>query len=92
MLQCISPVDASIYVERPYAADDEIAQALARSVQAGRAWRTVALEERAAACTAFVDAFIAQADETATELAWQMGRPIRYGKGEVGGFEEPPIV
>ena len=26
--------------------------------------------------------------EIAEELAWQMGRPIRYGQGELRGVEE----
>ncbi len=88
MLHCISPIDGSVYVERPYATDADIATTLKRSVNAGQTWRTLALEERAALCAALVDAFIAKADVHATELAWQMGRPIRYGKGEVAGFED----
>ena len=31
---------------------------------------------------------LAMGDEIAPELAWQMGRPVRYGAGELGGFEE----
>jgi acyl-CoA reductase-like NAD-dependent aldehyde dehydrogenase len=27
-------------------------------------------------------------DEIVPELAWQMGRPVRFGAGELGGFEE----
>ncbi len=88
MLQCVSPVDGSVYVERPYATDEAVAKALQRSVEAGRGWRALSIDERATVCTAMVDAFIAKADVHALELAWQMGRPIRYGKGEVGGFEE----
>ena len=30
---------------------------------------------------------LAMADEIVPELAWQMGRPGRYGRGELGGFE-----
>ena len=36
---------------------------------------------------AFLDALFAMNDDIATELAWQMGRPVRYG-GEKGGAEE----
>jgi acyl-CoA reductase-like NAD-dependent aldehyde dehydrogenase len=35
-----------------------------------------------------VDAFVARKVESAAEITWQMGRPIRYTPGEVGGFEE----
>src|SRR5690349_5621470 len=31
---------------------------------------------------------VAMKDEIVPELAWQMGRPVRYGPGEVRGFEE----
>ena len=36
---------------------------------------------------AFLDALLAMNDDITTELAWQMGRPVRYG-GEKGGAEE----
>ena len=36
---------------------------------------------------AFLDALLAMNDDIALELAWQMGRPVRYG-GEKGGVEE----
>jgi acyl-CoA reductase-like NAD-dependent aldehyde dehydrogenase len=31
---------------------------------------------------------LAMGDEIVPELAWQMGRPVRYGAGELRGFEE----
>ena len=31
---------------------------------------------------------LAMRAEIAPELAWQMGRPVRYGGDELGGFEE----
>src|SRR6476619_3348281 len=31
---------------------------------------------------------VARTDEIVPELAWQMGRPVRYGAGELRGFEE----
>ena len=31
---------------------------------------------------------LAMGDEIPAELAWQMGRPIRYGAGELRGFAE----
>ena len=44
--------------------------------------------ERGKICSQAVDAMLAMRDEIAPELAWQMGRPVRYGGGELGGFEE----
>jgi acyl-CoA reductase-like NAD-dependent aldehyde dehydrogenase len=48
----------------------------------------VPLKERAAHCLAAVEAMLAMKDEIVPELAWQMGRPVRYGAGELRGFEE----
>lgn len=88
MIQCISPVDGSVYVERAAADDAAIASTLDRACAAADTWRDASISERAAACTALVDAFIERPERHAEELAWQMGRPIRYGQGEVRGFEE----
>jgi acyl-CoA reductase-like NAD-dependent aldehyde dehydrogenase len=84
----ISPVDGSLYVERPLATRDEVAAAVERARAAQRDWSRRTFEERAALMTAFVDAFVAKRDEIAAEITWQMGRPIRYTPGEVRGFEE----
>ena len=84
----ITPVDGSVYAERPLSGPEEVAGALERARRAQAGWRRRAVEERAAAMSAFVDAFVARADEIAAEITWQMGRPIRYTPGEVRGFEE----
>lgn len=88
MIQCISPVDGSVYLERPEATDAEVAKAIGSARAAAKTWRSASVSHRAAACEALVDAFVAKADTHAEEICWQMGRPIRYGKGEVAGFEE----
>ena len=46
------------------------------------------IAERARLCSAAVDAMLAMRAEIAPELSWQMGRPIKYAGGELGGFEE----
>ncbi len=84
----ISPVDGSVYVERDYASDESIAAALARASDARRGWAAMPIGERARLCHAAVDAFVAMKSRHAEELAWQIGRPISAGGGEVGGFEE----
>ncbi|MDH3671001.1 MAG: aldehyde dehydrogenase family protein [Gammaproteobacteria bacterium] len=84
----ISPVDGSVYVERPYASAKEIATTLASAGAAQTAWRNVPIAERAQYCTRFTDAFVAKTDDIAPELTWQMGRPVSAVPGEVRGFEE----
>ena len=87
-LETVSPVDGSIYVERAYAKENEIAAALAQARCAGEVWRDVPIDERAEICTRAVDAIVAAKDDIAREITWQMGRPIRFSPGEIGGFEE----
>jgi acyl-CoA reductase-like NAD-dependent aldehyde dehydrogenase len=87
-LKTISPVDGRIYVERPLHSAADIERALERARAAQLAWAAVPLATRCALLTRAVDAFVARADDIATEITWQMGRPIRHAPGEVRGFEE----
>jgi acyl-CoA reductase-like NAD-dependent aldehyde dehydrogenase len=88
MLRTISPVDGSVYVERPLATAHEIDQTLTRAHQAQRAWRAVSIEERARILTRFCAEFERHTEKIALELTWQMGRPIRYTPNEVRGTLE----
>ena len=83
-----SPVDGRLYVERPIATDATIATTLERARRAQAAWKRVPLAERIATVLRFIDAFVAHKDAIATEITWQMGRPIGQSPGEVRGFEE----
>jgi len=87
-IQCITPVDGSIYVERQTASADQIQQALSQAVKAQKGWKNTSIAERQALCSKAVDAFVARKVEIAEELTWQMGRPISQAPGEVAGFEE----
>jgi acyl-CoA reductase-like NAD-dependent aldehyde dehydrogenase len=88
MLKTISPVDGSVYVERPLADGTAIEAVLAGAVRAQAAWRAVPMGERQAILGRAVDAFVAMSDAVAEELTWQMGRPLSQSPGEVRGFEE----
>lgn len=87
-LKTYSPIDNSLYVERPYATQPSIQQALAHAKAAQKLWCLSSLAEREEYCTAAVDALVANKEAIAEELCWQMGRPIRYAQGEVNGFAE----
>jgi acyl-CoA reductase-like NAD-dependent aldehyde dehydrogenase len=88
MLQTISPIDNSVYAERPLATTSQIDAALNRAKLAQRAWRTTTIAERAAVLNLFCDLFESKRDEIALELTWQMGRPLKYTPGEVRGTLE----
>jgi acyl-CoA reductase-like NAD-dependent aldehyde dehydrogenase len=87
-LKCITPVDGSVYIERPLAGAAEVEAAVDRARAAQAAWRYVPITERQALLTKAVDAFVARKAEIAEEISWQMGRPVGQCPGEVGGFEE----
>ncbi|WP_432286981.1 aldehyde dehydrogenase family protein [Aminobacter sp. BA135] len=82
-----SPIDGSIYVERPVASDQAINAAVERARTAQAEWARVPVAERAAYMLKMLEALVAMSDEIVPELAWQMGRPTRYG-GEFGGVRE----
>jgi acyl-CoA reductase-like NAD-dependent aldehyde dehydrogenase len=87
-ITCVSPVDGRIYASRPVASKKAIAATFDTARTAQKQWERVPLAERAARCSEAVDAMLAMQDEIVPELAWQMGRPVRYGPGELRGFEE----
>ena len=85
----ISPVDGSIYVERPLASDRDIGAALAKALAAQAKWKQVVAAERAAICRRMVEWCVARADMLGEELTRQMGRPIAYTPNEIRrGFQE----
>lgn len=88
-IRTISPVDGSVYIERPLASDAEIEATLAKAKQSQREWKLVPISERAAICRRAVDSLVERATQLGTELTWQMGRPIRYSPMEIrNGFQE----
>ena len=87
-IQCISPVDGSVYVERPTASPEEIERVLNAAETAQKSWKSTPVSERMMLCSKAVDAFLAHSEAIAEELTWQMGRPISQAPGEVAGFEE----
>ncbi len=86
-VKCISPIDGSIYAERPLLSEAAAIEAAARARAAQPAWAARPLAERIALVRAAVAEVGKTTDRMALELAHQMGRPVRYG-GEFGGFNE----
>jgi acyl-CoA reductase-like NAD-dependent aldehyde dehydrogenase len=83
----ISPIDGSVYADRSLITDAALDAAVSRARAAQTEWARVPVAERVQRVTAILDALLAMNDEIVPELAWQMGRPIRYG-GEKRGLEE----
>lgn len=87
MITCISPIDGSVYAERPPLTSDAARAAVETATKAQAAWAAVPLEERIRLVMAGVANVGDMNDQIVPEIAHQMGRPIRYG-GEFGGFNE----
>jgi acyl-CoA reductase-like NAD-dependent aldehyde dehydrogenase len=83
----ISPIDGSVYAERPFLNEAAIASVVAAARDAQAGWAQLSISERARYCRAALDALAGMQDEIVPEIAWQMGRPTRYG-GENGGVQE----
>jgi acyl-CoA reductase-like NAD-dependent aldehyde dehydrogenase len=87
-LRTISPVDGRVYVERPLETAAGIDRSLNSAQRAQPAWGSLPLPIRCEILGDAVDAFVAKSTEIATEITWQMGRPISHSPSEVRGFEE----
>lgn len=86
-LQCISPIDGSVYAERAVLSGPEASAVAACARAAQKDWAKRPLQERIDLVMAGVAAVGEMNDVIVPELAHQMGRPVRYG-GEFGGFHE----
>ncbi len=87
MLRCVSPVDGRVYAEREALTPDAARALAARARKAQPAWAARPLDERVSLVLKAVARVGEMNDEIVEELAWQMGRPTRYG-GEFKGFTE----
>jgi acyl-CoA reductase-like NAD-dependent aldehyde dehydrogenase len=87
--QVISPIDGSVYTEFELANGNVIDSALERAVVAQREWKRVPVADRAEICRRMVALMVDGADRLATELTWQIGRPVTQTPFEIRrGFRE----
>ncbi len=87
MLECISPIDGSVFATRPTLSAAQVAGAIETARAAQYSWAARPLSDRIALVRAGVARLRDMNDEAVPELAHMMGRPVRYG-GEIGGVEE----
>jgi acyl-CoA reductase-like NAD-dependent aldehyde dehydrogenase len=87
MIRCISPVNGEVYAQRPALSISEAGDAVARATVAQLRWIQRPLDERVELVKAGVEKLGEMNKQIVEELAWQMGRPVRYG-GEFGGVKE----
>lgn len=87
LMKCTSPVDGSVYAERPTATFDEASASVAKARAVQADWAKRPLQDRIKLVQAGIARLGELNDVIVPELAHMMGRPVRYG-GEFGGVEE----
>ena len=88
-VKTFTPIDGTVYLERPLARATDIERALARAIGAQAQWKHVPVAERIAIVRKMVDWCVQRADVLGEELTRQMGRPIAYTPNEIKrGFQE----
>lgn len=84
----ISPVTQQALFEVETLTSSQIDTAVADAAEGFNTWRAVPVADRVKILTRFCELFEAKADQVADTLVTQMGRPKRYGAGEVKGVLE----
>ena len=85
----VSPVDGSTLASRELATPSQIEAVLQRAADSQKIWCSTPIAKRAAVIERMVQVMERDALEIATELTWQMGRPVRYTPNEIlRGFQE----
>ncbi len=88
MRDTISPIDGSVYCSTKEHGPADIDTAIGLANRAYPIWTALSITERAEYVRAFVAAIVANKDEIAKEITWQMGRPFGQSPGEIVGFED----
>ena len=79
----VSPIDGSTYATLTQADETAVDAAVSRAHAVQRDWCRTDFGARAERCRRFVHAMEGKREEIAVELAWLMGRPVRFGPTEV---------
>ncbi|MFO1105054.1 MAG: aldehyde dehydrogenase family protein [Amaricoccus sp.] len=78
-ITCITPVDGSVWASRPAEPIGSVRQKLAAARAAQKLWAARPLEERIALVGEGIERLSRVNADVVQELAWQMGRPVRFG-------------
>ena len=84
----ITPIDNSVYLERPLSTETEIDKVIESSKKSFQSWKNTSIEDRITIINKFIDNLIALKPEVSKEICWQIGRPISQCGNELRGFEE----
>ena len=84
----ITPIDNSVYLERPLSTQNEIDNVIENSKRSFQSWKSTSIDDRIKIINKFIDNLIALKPEISKEICWQIGRPISQCGNELRGFEE----
>ena len=84
----ITPIDNSLYVERPLSSNNEINDILDKSKRSFISWKNTSIDDRIIIINKFIDNLLNLNTEVSKEICWQIGRPITQCGNELRGFEE----
>ena len=87
MIQTITPIDNTVYVEREYNSKI-IEETISNSLAAQKEWASLKVEERVTLLKKFVSDFLSKEKQILEEITRQMGRPISQASSELKGFKE----
>lgn len=90
LIKCISPIDGSVFAERPAMEIGAARSVIAAARTAQKSWAARPLAERTKLVLAGIARLGEMNDDVVTELAHMMGRPVRYG-GEFRGVNERTV-
>lgn len=84
----ISPATQQPIAQVPCLSKDNIDHVVQNAVDAFKSWRKVPVPDKVAIIDRFLQLFPTKQDAISHSIASQMGRPARYGAGEVKGVIE----
>ena len=87
MIQTITPIDNTVYVEREYNSKI-IEETILNSLAAQKEWASLKVDERVKLLKNFVSDFLSKEKQILEEITRQMGRPISQASSELKGFKE----
>ena len=88
MIKTISPIDGSLYYSAEEHNLNDISKSLDLAEKALPVWSDMTIQQRATYVKKFIEVIVANTEDIAREITWQMGRPISQSPWEISGFSE----
>ncbi len=80
--EAVNPATGEVVERYPTAGDQQVQEAMTRSAEAFRSWRTTPLDTRTGLLVRVADALDSQAEELGRLMALEMGKPLAEGIAE----------